>query len=113
MFNKLRKIIIAASCAAYLVLGTTAFAADMPESDININDIIEGEEGEEVVISILDDGRFVTTPLTVQSYAACDHTIIVGTGTMHIVINIVTMRTQGVLNVEKRDIKFMIKHGQM
>ena len=47
MFNKLRKIIIAASCAAYLVLGKTAFAADMPESDININDIIEGEEGEE------------------------------------------------------------------
>ena len=83
MFNKLRKIIIAASCAAYLVLGTTAFAADMPESDININDIIEGEEGEELVISILDDGRFVTTPLTVQSYAAFDHSIIVGTGTMH------------------------------
>lgn len=83
MFKKFRKIIFAASCAACLVLGMTAFAADMPKADININDIIEGEEGEEVVISILDDGRFVTAPLTVQSYAACDHTNIVGTGTMH------------------------------
>lgn len=83
MIKKLRKIIFAASLATCLVLGTTAFAADIVKADININDIIEGEEGDEVVISILDDGRFVTVPLTLEPYAACDHTTIVGTGVMH------------------------------
>lgn len=69
-------------CMIFL-LGINVFAHEADDSTVKVNDIIEGDNGEDVVISILDDGRFVTAPLGAETYAACQHTNIVGLGTKH------------------------------
>lgn len=73
-------------------LATTAagpvFASEVTEAtnsfEVSVNDIIDGVDGKEKVISVFNDGRYVTTSLKdTEVFATCPHTNIVGMGTKH------------------------------
>lgn len=82
MLKKCKKTILSMVIAASFMVGTTAFAQEITETNVAVNDIIHTENGEEIVVSILDDGRFVTAPLElgIEPYAECSHSTIIGTG---------------------------------
>lgn len=77
--KKLYRILGLCFCLS-LLLGMTVFA-DGPEASVKVNDIIMTDSGREVVIDVLEDGRFITAPLSAETNApACEHTDLIGTG---------------------------------
>ena len=79
--KKVYKMLTLVFCLAFL-FGMTVFANTSKDS-VNVNDIITTETGEEIVIAVLEDGRFITASLGTEFYAACSHNDIVGTGKMY------------------------------
>lgn len=80
--KRVLNIMVLSFCMIF-ILAISAFAYEVEENNVKVNDIIEGDNGAEIVITILEDGRFVTAPLTLELRAACAHTNIMGTGSKH------------------------------
>lgn len=79
--KKAYKILALTICFTFL-FSMTVFANGSKDT-VSVNDIIVTEMGEEIVIAVFEDGRFVTAPLDVEAYAACSHTDLVGTKQMY------------------------------
>lgn len=83
--KKKRWLVLALLISLFAVTAMPVSASGLGiDDEIKVNDIIDGEEGKEVVIKVLNDGRFITVPFDeAVMMAACNHTSIVGTGTKH------------------------------
>lgn len=79
--RKAYKILAVTICLTFL-FSMTVFANGSKDS-VSVNDIIITETGEEIVIAVLEDGRFITAPLGAETFEACNHTDIVGTGQIY------------------------------
>lgn len=79
--KKAYKLLALTICFTFL-FSMTVFANGSKDT-VSVNDIIVTEMGEEIVIAVLEDGRFITAPLGTETYTACNHTDIVGTGQIY------------------------------
>lgn len=88
---KMKKVLFMMSLSIFLVSATAipAFASShlFNHFETNVNktgDIIDGPNGKEVVVSSLEDGRFITILFDdVTTLDVCSHTNIIGTGVKH------------------------------
>ncbi len=87
LLSKFKNAFVAVGLVAALTGLTAVPVFAMPsvsgtESSVHVDDVIDGADGKEIVVSILEDGRFVTIPANGISEFAnpCTHTNIMGTG---------------------------------